>query len=513
MNRPARYLFGSLFALIFASFLFNTTTAKPEWITSYHVIAMFSLFGGLGFAVYGYHVYGLTGRFGILLFTYLLSMLVLIGIVFQQMGAGFPNPGRVAKLTLVVLLFMFFISVCPRQSAFLKKAGVYLLAFGVLLTIHFYHVVPFAADSGSAAFPITAGFMMGLSVFVLPRYVSRDMFFWVLSVFSSFFVLIGLAAYYIGSYTFLGMKVQLYGSAFTPLLMSGQVTVLQSVFVNPNTFGILTFAGTVAAAILAHRLFPDVGRGREHGPVRADGASATVLSYPFVRSLGLFCLAGMMFAINAIGTYLSHSRACYLAVAISLALYLSYVSFGRRSLPYALAGLTGGFVLFLLFLTELGINPSGRFALWSGAVEAITRNPTLLGKGIVSPAEVIAPFVEKPYSGYSPHNSYLSLFIRAGLLGGIAYLVIIVGSIVSGIIRYEKIDVPSLALAFGFAIHQMFEVYSLFQHTLPSVIAALSFGYLILNGSLLDESETEESTSKPEPIQQRHSWSRSEWDR
>lgn len=511
MNRLSRFLFASFFALILVSFTFNQTTAAPQWVSIYRIIALGLLFGGLGFGVYGYQVYGLDGRFGILLFTYLLCMLVLIGVVFQQMGPGFPAPGRMAKLTLIALLFLFFVSVCPQQRTFLKKTGVYVLSFGVLLSIFFYHSAPLSAASGSAGFPITAGFISGLSLFVLPRYVSRDAFFWILSVLSCVTVLISIPVYYIGNYTFLGMEVQLWSSSFTPLFMNGKITVLQSVFSNPNTFAVLTFSGTVAAAILAFRQFPGIDLGRDRQPVRADGASATVLSYSFVRSLGLFSIASIVFAINGIGTYLSYSRASMLAAAFALTLYFSYVSLGRRSLPYALGALIAGFALLMLILPSTGINPGGRFALWSGGIQAILSNPTLLGRGIIAPSEVIAPFVEQQHKGKAIHNSYLSLTIRAGLLGGLAYLVIIIGSLVSGAIRYEKVDVPALALAFGFAIHQMFETYSLFQSTIPAVIAALAFGYLILNGSLLEVDD--DASDESDRSRRRRSWSRPEWNR
>jgi hypothetical protein len=512
MTKPARFLFASFFALIIAILMFNVA-AGPEWLWIYHILALILLLGGVGFAVYGYHTYGFDGRFGILLFTYVLCMVMLIGVVLQQMGPGFPNPGRMAKLTLIALLFLFFLAISPRQIAFTKKTGVYLVAFAVLFLIYLYHSVPFDAASGSAAFPIAAGFMMGLNLFVLPRYVSRDAFLWVLSGISSFFVLIGIPAYYIGDYTFLGMEVRVLNNSFTPLLLNGEITVMESVFANPNTFGVLAFSGTVAAAILAHRLFPGVGLSPEDQRVRADGASATVLSFSFVRSLSLFCLAGVMFAISAMGTYLSYSRASLLAIALSLVLYFSYVSLGRRSLPYTLGALVGGFALFLLIIPELGINPAGRFALWSGSVEAFLANPTLFGEGIDGTGEIIAPFVEQPYKGSSSHNAYLSQFLRAGLVGGMAFLVIIVGSLLSGVIRYQQVDVPALVLAFGFAINQFFESYSLFRHSMPAVLATLAFGYLIMDGSLFHENESEDTSDERDSRRRRESWSRPEWNR
>jgi hypothetical protein len=508
MNRPVRYLFASLFALIFVTLIFQEV-AEPEWVKTFEILIMALLFGGIGFSVYGYHEYGFDGRFVILLFTYLLCLLVLIGVLFQQRGTGFPDPGRAAKLTFIVLLLLFFLGISIKQRTYLRKTSVFLLAFAVLFSIYVYHVVGLHPDTGSAAFPLLAGFMMGLTLFVLPRYVSSDAFLWTVGLVACVTVLIGLPAYDIGNYTFFGMEVALYGAAFSPLFMNEQIPVLQSVFVNPNTFGVVMFAGTASAGILIHRLFPDTSSDNESRQMRADGASASVLSYPFVFSLGLSCLAGGVFVINAIGLYLSHSRACYLAAAVSLVLYFSYVVLGRRSLPYALGGLVGVVALFLILLPVIGINPSGRFTLWGGGVTYLYKNVSLLGEGIVATGDLIKPYVAKPYRGQAPHNSYLSTFIRAGLLGGAAYLFIIAGSLIVGVVRYQQVNVPALALAFGFAIHQMFESYSLFQHGILAMIASLSFGFLILSGFLTEDSE--EPADRHEMRRRTRSWSRTEW--
>lgn len=532
MNKPARYLFASFFVLILASMIVNGST-DLESITIYHIIALNLLLGGGGFIVYGYHVYGLDGRFSILMFTYLLCMLVLIGVALQQMGPGFPAPGRGAKLGLIALLFLFFVCVCPRQSTYIKRTWPYLLGFTVLLSIYLYHAVPVAPDSGSAGFPISAGFMMGLYVFIIPRYVSRNAFLWTISLLTSVFVLIGIPAYFVGNYVFFGMNVQLGNSTFTPLFGGGQLNVLQSIFVNPNFLGAVGFAGTVAAAMLAVEQFPMRGSGgsrnrdRENPRIRADGSSATVLSFPYMFSLGLSFFAGVLFVINALGTYLSNSRASFLAIGVSLVLYFSYIVLGRRRLPYAVIGLSVAVFLFLALLPVIGISVTGRFALWSGTIEAFLSEPTLLGQGIVSTSEVIAPYVEGPASGHSPHNSYLPLFIRIGLLGGGVYLLTFLGGLFAGAFRYERVDVPALVLTFGFAVHQVFEVYSLFQNGIMAVIASLAFGYLILNGSMInDDTDDEESTDNRDPRNreprsrrttrsksQNKTWSRPEWNR
>lgn len=508
MTRPVRYLFGSFFALIFAVLIFNEVS-DIGLLTLSDALILALLFGGSGFGVYGFREYGLTGRFGVLLFTYILSMLVLIGIVLQQSISGFSNPGRVAKLTLIVLLFLFFLGVSIRNRMFLRKTGVFLLAFAVVFSVYVYHTADLAPTSGSAAFALIAGFTMGLCLFVLPRYVSSDAFLWTVSLVACVAVLIGIQAYYVGTYTIFSMEVTLADGMFRPLFTNKRIHALESAFVNPNTFGIVLFAGTVSAGALIHRLFPVTSSNDESRQVRADGSSATVLSSSFVFSLGISCLAGCVFVVNTVGLYFSQSRASFLAAAVSFALYFSYMILGRRSLPYALAGLVGIVTLFLLLMPMIGIDPSGRFTLWTGGVSYLAEQASLLGEGIVAPSDSIASYVPESHRGKAIHNSYISTFIRIGLLGGAAYLFLIAGSLIAGVVRNQQVDVPALALAFGFAVHQMFETYSLFQNGIAAVLASLSFGFLILSGSMTEDDD--ERTQSREPRQRSRDWSRPEW--
>ncbi len=516
MSRLVRYLSAGLFALIVACLIL--TDASDPLVSKYHVLALGLLLGGVGFAVYGAQVYGADGRFGVLLFTYMLCMLVLLGVVFRRMGPGFPQPGRAAKLTLVGLLLFFFLSVCPRQRRYLQRTGIFLLAFAVLFLLHLFYVMPIVnpATSGTAAFFIIASFMMGVNVFVIPRYVSRNAFLWIVSIFSALLVLLGIVSYS-GAFSFFGLTVAPWDNTFTPMFMDTEVYALTSVFENPNTLGVVGFVGTVAAVLLATQVFPRREPSNQNQSMHTDGGSATVSTFPFVASLGLSFIAGVLFVINAFGTYLTNSRASYLAIGVSLLLYGIYLVLGRRSLPFAVVGLLGGVFMLLVLLPVLGISASGRFALWAGSLGATFDGPFLFGYGLVPVDDTIAPYVSGSSSGHSPHNSYLSILIRLGVVGLGAYLVIVVGSLFRGVFQPDRVDVPALALAFGFAVHQIFEAYTLYQHTIPAVLASLSVGYLIMNGAWVDVAENEEKQRDRRRRTTSRSgsstWSRPEWER
>lgn len=517
MSRLARYLSTSLFALTVVCLLL--TDASNPLVTKYHVLALGLLLGGVGFAIYGATVYGVDGRFGILLFIYILCMFVLIGVVFRRMGPGFPQPGRAAKLMLIALLFFFFLFMCPRQRRYLQRTGIFLLAFVVLFSLHLFYVMPIVnpGTSGTAAFFIIAGFMTGLNLFIIPRYVPRDAFLWIVSLFSAILMVLGLISYS-GAFSFFGLSVVPWDNTFTPMFTDIEVYALTSVFSNPNTLGVVGFAGAIASLLLATRVFPQRQQSNQDQPVHTDGGSTTVSTFPFVASIGLSFVAGALFVINAFGTYLTNSRASYLALGTAVVLYGSYLVLGRRVLPFSVVGLIGAVFLFLLLLPALGISATGRFALWTGSIEAALDGPFLFGHGLVPVGDTIAPYVSGSSKGYSPHNSYLSILIRLGVVGFSAYLLIVVGSLLRGVFQADRVDVPALVLAFGFAVHQIFEAYTIFHHTIPAVLASLSAGYLIMNGAWVNVAENDErkrdnrrrtSTSTSGSS----AWSRPEWDR
>ncbi|WP_066383431.1 hypothetical protein [Halalkalicoccus paucihalophilus] len=74
----------------------------------------------------------------------------------------------------------------------------------------------------------------------------------------------------------------------------------------------------------------------------------------------------------------------------------------------------------LLYYSVLPIDPANRFVLWRAGFEAVYRDSGLLGQGIVGTREAIAPYLPDGAGGYTSHNSYFSISIRTGLVGGLA---------------------------------------------------------------------------------------------
>lgn len=192
-------------------------------------------------------------------------------------------------------------------------------------------------------------------------------------------------------------------------------------------------------------------------------------------------IPSVLLAINALGLVLSFGKALWVITPMVLGIYLAYILFGRRAVPVAVV-LAGGYLasgILAIYLGLLDIDPSGRFRLWSAGIQAILDQPSLLGEGLIAPSQFIA---EYHHGGQSPHNSYVSIWIRTGVIGGFAYLGIVGVSLLRGVWQYRDIDVALLALAVGYAAHHLFEAYTLFQTWSSSILAALAFGMVIFGG-------------------------------
>lgn len=434
-------------------------TVEAEWLRVRWLIVAYFLFGIVGFAWRTYRRADTDLWFGLAAIGYALIGLVLSWAVVVQARSHLPETGRAITFGLVFVAFLAFVAVSADGVPFVRRSGAYLAAFAVLLFAIFSHLPAMAAGSGLISYAVQAGFLLGLNLFVLPRYVSRDVFLWAVAGISGIVMAVSLPVYALGEYSVFGQAVRLWGTAFTVPVIGVQFPFLQSIFPNPNSTGMLAFAGVVCAVAATRRTARDT-------PVGA-----------------LTALAGVLVVVNGLALFLSYSRASWLATAVALGIYAVGVGFGRDRLPHGVLAVGGSAVLFLLtiYLSVIDIGASGRFVLWGAGLRAILADPSLFGAGMVSSSEAIAPFLEGRFRGYSAHNSYVVMFLRAGLLGGAAYLVLTIGSVADAAATRFDVDASVVALAAGFAVHQLFESYTLFQFGIGSVVGALVVGYLVVD--------------------------------
>ncbi len=528
MSRLIRSILSILLGLI----LFGFVLTKGGLINRVPLLIGLVAIGLVGFLTYGYQVYGLTGQFGTLAVVYGFSGLVLIGVILRINTGGFSDPGRGAKLLLIGLLLLFFIAVAPRQRRYLKRTGIFLCAYLLVWFVYFRYGsnLSVAGSPANAAYFMAATFMFALFLFIIPRYVSRNAFLWCVSLLSAVLVVLGLQAY-TNPFTIFGLSVQNTEFVFTPMFSDESVHALTSVFGNPNSMGVVGFAGTIAGALLAGEYFPrSRSESQESDSLATDGGTDATTTLPTWLGVVLSFVAGVLFVLNGFGTFLTNSRASFLAVGVSLALYLAYLLFGRRVLPFAVVGLLGTILASVFVLPMIGITLSGRLALWEAGLKAFGDGNTLFGRpwywgesqGV---SAMIEPYLSS-HAGKSIHNSYLEILLETGVVGLGGYLVLVIGPLFRGVVQRATVDVPSLVLALGFGANQLFESYTLFHNNILSALAALSVGYIIMNGAWMDTAEapTEgRSRSRSKSRRDRSSprlgsasdssdsWSRPEW--
>lgn len=442
-----------LIPLLFTGVLYRAQNS-PEWFGSFHLDLLFLYVTPLLLLA---HTYYRTDS-GLWIHVAQASLLILLTfILLRQHNLYIPGDGRTLHVVLVFLLYAVYPFIGYDIVAFLRSRAVYVAAYVLMLGVFFFHVNSMAAGSTKASFVVYMALLFGVNVFFIPRYVSRNVFFWGLSLVAGFFVVIGLPVYVIGSYDLWWFQPQLFEATATIPLLGTEFHYLQSVLDNPNILAVLTFSGAFAALVLA-------------------------VENVFQRRFLLVSLASVLFFLNGLATYLTHARASWLALALATVVYAGYVLFGRRSVPFTVVPLAlASAVLLLTILFAVGpIDAHGRAPLWMAGLRAIKNAPSALGYGVVNTHAVIEPFVTDPhFRGYSPHNSYVQIFLQVGIVGGLAYLVIVLGSIVEGIVRWDSVDVPMLGFALAFAVHQTFAVYTMFNNAVASILAMLVFGYLI----------------------------------
>lgn len=461
----------SLMAVLAAAVL-GVAVGGPEWLGPRYVTAAVMLLAGLlivgqtlqldrvrSNAESGFEVY----RLGLAL----LLLVVLLGVLYRSGTPGYglgPNRAIAAVIVFVVLIAFCVLAGDPRQYSHLQWLVIGCLA--TVLGIFFYHGLAIAGPSGQARQPFWWGSIMAIGLVVIPQYLSRAQLLWALNRFAAGLVLLSLPVYIVGEYSLVGLSFTFH-DAYTIPLLDSQVRATRSLFAHRNAFATVVFAGLVAAVAEFH-----------HASVRERPAWTLVVP-------------GVLLGINGVGLAVSYGRALWVITPMAVGVYLAYAVFGRRAVPIAvLAGfgyLLGGIVAVQSGLLPLPEGTPTRVLRWYPSIEAILDQPTVLGEGLIDPGAYIAPY--QGGAEYSPHNSYLTMTIRAGLLGGLAYLVLIVTSLVAGVraTQAQETDIPAsvgvLALGVGYTAHQLFEAYTLFNWSSSAVVAVFVFGFLVFGGA------------------------------
>lgn len=361
--------------------------------------------------------------------------------------AGITNSQAwfVLPITTISLAAIYYVSILQKNVYISHRIFV---AIFIIYLLFIYHLLldPTNVDLVARVFIfIPVSF---ICLFILPHLIPSDQFLKVISVIA-------------GVVAFVGIPTAIAGE-FVPLLevhrkeqlFDIEVYVIQSVLHNPNPLGELLFFGIIASLI-----WP-------------KGSSIR-------RGLISICVLGLV---------LSQSRAAFLAVGVSIFVYIAGNYIEQNKFQQLLLVCFGSGVVGYLMLLRLIPGPatieeiylSGRLNIWHAAIDAAQAQP-LIGHGPGDVPTIVGEFSTSSI-GAGVYNSFLRLFVTTGIIGGLCYLYLFVYAIVHNLKQTQtQQQLILFSIMVGFIVNELFSGNSIFGLSVTSVIAAMILGYLFVN--------------------------------
>lgn len=258
-----------------------------------------------------------------------------------------------------------------------------------------------------------------------------------------------------------------------PFLSTGGYYVPTAGFNTQNHLALLTLFGTLAGAVVLQRtrspplIIPRGLRselGRRHDRLLA--VAVVICTIGLVLSRGRAALGTLALAVVLAGGYRLGDWRGFAAVALTVA-------------GAAVIGVTVA-VFAPNLIAATGVNLTNRTEIWSATVRAIAARP-VVGWGFVEPVRVLSSIA--PSVSHSTHNSYLRLFFIGGLVGGITYLLFLVGVLRCAVVTLRNTSTHEYALgctAIPVAVLLFLHVFAggtIFGLSLSSVLSAVFVGY------------------------------------
>lgn len=170
--------FSAFLVVLLGLVVVRHATVDVEWLLVRWWTVAYFLVGIVGFTWRARQRIDTDLWFGLAAIGYSVLGLFLTWMVVVQTRSHLPETGRAITFGLVFVAYVTFIAVSVDTVSFLRRSGAYLAAFALFLFAIFSHLPTMPAGSGLISYAIQAGFLLGLNLFILPRYVSRDVFLW-----------------------------------------------------------------------------------------------------------------------------------------------------------------------------------------------------------------------------------------------------------------------------------------------------------------------------------------------
>lgn len=466
----ANSLLYAAFVLLLAVVFLTQVTHPPAAVTGWRVAILFVMFGLLAMSVDMLERHKPESWYGFI--AILAAGVLLIESLSRYRIETFgPDGPNTVLLLLVFSAILVFAVAYPDPRRFLDEQWLFIGAFALVIGLFFVHI---AGTGAAPTWPVWASVVAAVSLVVVPRFVPENLFLWTVSIFAAVSAGIAILSFIFGEFALPFAEVELWPQ--TVPLIGSEIEgwyAHTSIYHNVNVFGLVAFAGLAGSLFLVHR---------------------SVVSGTIVAS----SLAALLLVVNGIGLLLSSSGAAWISAGVVIGFYLPYVALGRKAIipTFVFAIFGAAIVTVAAYYGHIVLDDSGRFARWESGIRAFRDGPELFGHGHISTAEFTAPYFDG--SPDEPHNSYLDILIRTGFVGLLAYTVLLLGGLLSGLIRYRTVNVAMLALTFGWAFHHLFESYTMIQWTIPAVLSAMTLGYLLFSPA--SEAETATTTTfNPDP--------------
>lgn len=382
---------------------------------------------------------------------------VVITTVFSSSTVAPTIVGNVLALVTFAGFVVLAVARGSTQVRIRKSQAMLLLILLFVLVVHLVRAPSGASLTNS---PLVRGPLLFtlaiLYLYYVPEVVREFRAMSVLAIVAAATIIIGLPSLVIGPYR-IGSAAFVPYTDFALPFVSGRMPALTSFYSDSNAVSKLAMYGSFASLYLL---------------TKEDN-----LVY---RSL---------FVVSVLGLYLGHSRGAILSFVVGVGIVGIYLSTGRRFGQMATFSVVVGSILGFGMLAGLLPRPtvvaqiplSSRGEAWRATIEMIARRP-IFGHGLADPGELIAPALGGQLRGLAPQNAYLYVTLATGVVGGAAYLLFLVRTLLSAPLAMAPSDAVLVGFCTGLFILGFFETIPLFGLNQSAFIASLAFGYLLKSG-------------------------------
>lgn len=358
-----------------------------------------------------------------------------------------------AAYSLVILTYLFLVIAVLRSDISLRIPSWALRLLLIIWMLYLLHLVlPLFTDQTITIGelirpPVFISFTL-LNLFFIPYLVPPKRFFLFMTGLSTILILIGLPTIYT-DYHILAFEIT---HSARMSVLGYEIRRITSIFGNPNVSGFFFLIGFVVSFV----------------------------TYIKRRNSILFIVT----LVNGTGLFLTESRAGYLGAVIGVAFFIFLIATNVRWTRtavwgYSLASATGVAIFADVIPRPIFIAPTdfgNRPGIWEGAIQAIVNS--WFGYGTRPPKTLIEPYLIPQLAGVGIHSAYLRMFLSTGFLGGIAYIFLILYSILSAIQKNASTeDYIVFTVAIAIATKEIFEGNTIFGLSMSSILASITFGY------------------------------------